>query len=218
MDGDSVRERINAAARWLDASPAEVAGLAIMLAGAVAVAGMLWWTARPAPHPDAGAVPAPHGVGEAHGPVPVGADTVTVHVSGAVAAPGLVVLSHGARVADAVSAAGGPRIDADLDQVNLARPLNDGERLEVPILGAAPAGGGGGAAPAGTGATGDGRLDLNRATAGELETLPGIGPVLAERIVRHREANGPFTDIGQLRDVAGIGEKVFQGLADLVAV
>ena len=73
-------------------------------------------------------------------------------------------------------------------------------------------------AAAASGVRPDGRLDLNTATAVQLQSLPGIGPVLAERIVAHRDASGPFTEVGQLREVTGIGERTFQGLADLVAV
>ncbi len=210
------RDRVRAVGAWLDASPTEVVGLTVMVLGAVAVAAAMWWTARPVelkgPASDPGVVMSSDGVA-----VPVGADEVTVHVAGAVVRPGLVTVPIGGRVADAVAAAGGPAADADLDPLNLARVLVDGERLVVPVIGAVVEG-----APTEVtttpGVRPDGRLDLNSATSVQLQALPGIGPVLAERIVAHRDANGPFTEVGQLREVTGIGERTFQGLADLVAV
>ena len=142
-----------------------------------------------------------------------------VHVAGAVARPGLVELAAGARVADAVAAAGGAAADAALDVVNLARPVVDGEQVVVPTVAevaagvAAPAGAPGGPTP---GVLPDGRLDLNTATAAQLEELPGIGPVLAARIVDHREATGGFDEPVALREVAGIGESTWGSLRDLV--
>lgn len=121
--------------------------------------------------------------------------TITVHVAGAVARPGLVRVAVDARVADAVAAAGGAVGGATLGSLNLAAPLRDGDRLEVPFLGEETS----------PGVTGSG-IDLNRATATELEALPGVGPVLAERIVSHREEHGPFTVVEDLLDVVGIGE------------
>ncbi len=220
MDSDALHDRWHRAARWLDASPAELAGLVVLLGGALAVVGLLWWTGRPVEvgmdRAVGGAVPTSVTTeGEL-----VGADAVTVHVAGAVARPGLVRLAVGARVAEALEGAGGLLLDADPDALNLARPVTDGERLDVPRLGD----GGGGGSGVGEGAdTGsavrpDGTLDLNFATAAELEELPGVGPVTANRILEWREANGPFTEVGQLREVSGIGEKTFQGLADRVAV
>jgi competence protein ComEA len=215
MDDDDLRGRVRALASWLDASPAEVAGLGVLLLGAVAVAVVLWWTSRPAPMIAGG-----DGGGTDPGSVALEGtlDVLTVHVAGAVAVPGLVTVDVGARVADAITAAGGPAVDADLDPLNLARAVSDGERIEVPRLGGSGSAGVRTAGP-GTGARrSDGRLDLNVAAPGDLETLPGVGPVLAERIVSWREDHGPFTEVGQLREVAGIGEKTFQALADLVAV
>lgn len=218
MDADRFRERWRRVAAWLDASPSELAGLAVLTVGALAVVGVLWWGGRPAAPPTArpdthpGTEVATTGAGAL-----VGEDTVTVHVAGAVGRPGLVELPLGARVADAVAAAGGLTLDGDPAGLNLARELVDGERIDVDRHGdpgAAPDPGR--ATPSGV--RGDGTLDLNRATAAELEGLPGVGPVLATRIVDHREAHGPFTEVGQLRDVAGIGEKTFQDLADLVDV
>lgn len=138
--------------------------------------------------------------------------TLLVHVLGAVARPGIVELAPGARVVDAVGAAGGLTADADPGGVNLARALVDGEQLLVPVLGAEPA------AAAGASSAGDGRVSLNQADAAALDTLPRIGPALAQRIIDWREANGPFTDVSQLLDVAGIGDAVYSGLVDLVTL
>jgi len=166
---------------------------------------------------------------------------VHVYVSGAVLRPGLVVLSEEARAADAVGAAGGFQPDADRVAVNLAAPLQDGWQLHVPATtdgggpdqrsppgaGAGPAGsvgpltglgaGGAGADSGGPGA-GAGRVNVNTAGAAELETLPGIGPALAERIVAHRAAQGPFASVDDLLAVSGIGEKTLARLRDLVTV
>lgn len=198
-------DRLRALASQLQASPAELAGLVVLLVGAAGVTLALWWSAPPAG-------PATAGPAELSG-LPTG--EVTVHVSGAVTAAGIVTLPDGARVVDAIAATGGATPDADLDALNLARPLQDGEQVLVPRAGASLDVAG----DAGAGAvTADGRVDLNRATTSELETLPGVGPVLAGRIVAWREEHGPFVEVGQLREVSGIGERSFQTLVDLVIV
>lgn len=135
-----------------------------------------------------------------------------VHVSGAVAAPGLYVVDANARVVDAIAAAGGFAEGADEGAVNLARPLTDGEQVVVPVVGAAPVEAGGPPTP------GDGRVHLNTADADELDTLPRIGPAMAERIIAWREANGGFTSIEDLLAVPGIGDKMLESLRDLVAL
>ncbi|WP_240642289.1 ComEA family DNA-binding protein [Microbacterium sulfonylureivorans] len=134
-----------------------------------------------------------------------------VHVSGAVAAPGLYVLDDGARVVDAVAAAGGFATDADEAAVNLARPLGDGEQLYVAVAGEA------GAATAAAQAT-DGRVDLNTADLAALDTLPRIGPAMAQRIIDWRDENGRFTAVEDLLAVPGIGDKMLDALRDLVKV
>ncbi|WP_022883928.1 helix-hairpin-helix domain-containing protein [Glaciibacter superstes] len=144
---------------------------------------------------------------------------IFVHVLGAVSRPGLFELHEGARVMDAVAAAGGLLDTADPGGVNLARVLSDGEQLTVPAIGeVAPGAAPGGAAP---GAGGDGSatvVNLNTATVGDLETLPRIGPTLAQRIIDYRDANGRFGSIDDLRNVSGIGDKTFDGLKDLITV
>ncbi|GAA1771288.1 hypothetical protein GCM10009747_36040 [Agromyces humatus] len=150
--------------------------------------------------------------------VAVSGAPLLVHVLGAVAQPGLVELEAGARVVDAVAAAGGLTPEADPAGVNLARPVVDGEQLVVPVVGAVPQPGvATGGAPGGGVPAGDGLVHLNTADVAELDTLPRIGPALAQRIIEWRDANGPFTSAEQLLDVAGIGDAVFAGLADKVA-
>jgi len=137
-------------------------------------------------------------------------DHVVVHVVGAVAQPGVVRLGLGARVADALAAVGGGLPEADLAGVNLARLLTDGEQLVVPVLGEPATG-------AAAGVAHDGLVDLNTADAAALEALPGVGPVLAARIVEHR-ADHPFTAVDDLDDVAGIGPALLADLRERVRV
>lgn len=134
---------------------------------------------------------------------------ITVHVSGSVARPGLVSLAADARVADAIRAAGGALPGALLSGLNLAAPLADGQQVVVPsaMQGGAMA----------MGATG-GRVHVNVADVTTLEDLPGVGPVLAGRIVAYREEHGPFTVVEDLLDVPGIGEAKLEALRDSVQV
>ncbi|REJ04498.1 ComEA family DNA-binding protein [Microbacterium bovistercoris] len=134
-----------------------------------------------------------------------------VHVLGEVAKPGLYVLETDARLVDALAAAGGTTDAADLAAVNLARPLSDGEQVIVPPKGT-PAADGAAQQP------GDGLVDLNSADQAALEGLPRIGPALAERIIAWRDDNGRFRSVDDLLAVPGIGEKLLDGLRDLVRV
>jgi len=141
-----------------------------------------------------------------------------VHVSGAVRQPAVYRLSPGSIVQDAVDAAGGPAADADLERINLAVELRDQQQVYVPRKGEAepqpPISGGesGGEEPAGA------LVNVNTATAAELETLPRIGPAMAQRIAEYREANGPFAAIEDIQNVPGIGPATFEGLKDLITV
>jgi len=146
-----------------------------------------------------------------------GAGELFVHVSGAVVSPGLVTLAAGARVVDAIAAAGGLTPDGDPAGVNLARLVSDGEQLVVPREGEVPPAGvvGGGVSAGGAAA---GLVNLNTAGQTELETLPRIGPALAQRILDWRAANGRFSATTDLLKVTGIGDKVFEGLKDRVSV
>lgn len=151
---------------------------------------------------------------------------VIVHVLGSVREPGIVEVRLGDRVVDAIAAAGGAREDADLGGVNLARALVDGEQVYVPAVGEVAAGGdaagpggvGAGAPGAGPAAATGALVNLNAADAVALETLPGVGPALAARIIAWREENGPFRAVDELLAVAGIGEKTLAGFRDQVTV
>jgi len=165
----------------------------------VAVGGGAWWATRPsAPEPTALASHAGESL-EAAAP-----GLVVVDVAGAVGEPGLVELPAGARVAEAIDAAGGALADAKLDQLNLARRVTDGEQIRV--------------ARAGEVAPESALININSATASELDALPGIGPVLADRIVAERETNGPFTSLDDLARVSGVGDAVVGALAGIATV
>ena len=140
------------------------------------------------------------------------ASTVTVHVIGEVRRPGVYELPGGARVRDAVDAAGGLLGAADDAGVNLARVAVDGEQIAVPRKGETAAAAGG---SAGAGAV-PGKVNLNTATAAELDALPGVGPATAAKIVADRTANGPFRSVDDLMRVSGIGPAKFDALKDLV--
>ena len=195
-----------------------VAGLVMVaLLSAVVTAAALWLvrprpsTIEPPPLVDAPAEPP-----TATAPSP-SARSLVVSVVGRVRHPGLVTVPVGARLVDALKAAGGPLPGVDLTPLNLARKVADGEQIVVgaPVAGpgmapSAPAGAPtGGPAPV---------VNLNSATLAELDTLPGVGPVIAQRILDWRSAHGGFTNVDQLRDVSGIGDHIFERLRDLVTV
>jgi competence protein ComEA len=146
-------------------------------------------------------------------------DQVVVHVAGAVVTPGVQRLDAGSRVIDAVGAAGGLVPDADASRLNLAAELVDGQQVYVVRVGeAAPAvAASGGAGPSSAGGP-EPPIDLNTATAADLEELPGIGPATAEAIVEHREQHGPFPSVESLLDVRGIGDAKLAELRDRVVV
>jgi competence protein ComEA len=142
---------------------------------------------------------------------------IFVHILGAVAAPGLYELREGDRAVDAVAAAGGFAEGADQSGLNLARFVTDGEQIVVPLVGEAPVAPPGGAGGAG-GAVVPGKVNINTADAAALETLPRVGPAMAARIIAWRDENGRFTAVEDLMSVAGIGEKTFDAMKDLVTV
>jgi competence protein ComEA len=142
------------------------------------------------------------------------AGTLVVSVVGQVVRPGLVTLPTGARVADAIAAAGGLLPGADATSVNLAAVVADGQQVAVGVPAAGGSGAGTGAGSAGTA----GPVNLNTATAADLDALPGIGPVLAQRIVDYRDQQGRFAAVEQLDDVPGIGPAIYDRLAGLVTV
>jgi competence protein ComEA len=136
---------------------------------------------------------------------------LTVYVAGAVRHPGVVRLEEGNRVVDAIEEAGGPLPDADLESLNLAQPVQDGQKILLPKQGESGAEGVGSG-----GKTEGGKVSINQASAKELEELPGIGPTLAERIIAFREKTGGFRSVEELKQVSGIGEKKFAELKELV--
>lgn len=190
-----------AAGVWLDRPQAEPVGSVHPLPAVVVT------SAPDPPQPDRAPVPA--------GPL-------VLSVSGKVERPGLVELPEGARVADALEAAGGALPGTDVSSLNLARRVVDGEQIAVgvpPAADAATAPAPGAAAAAGSGApSSSGPVDLNTATEGQLDALPGVGPVTAQRILEWRRHNGRFSRVEQLREIEGIGERRFAQLRELVVV
>jgi competence protein ComEA len=142
---------------------------------------------------------------------------VVVHVVGAVRRPGLYRLAHGARIADAVRRAGGATRRADLSLVNLAAQVSDGTQVVVPVrVAVARAGGAAGDGAAGAAASG-GPVHLNSASVDDLDALPGIGPVTAQKIIDYREEHGAFSSVDDLDAVPGIGPARLEQLRELVA-
>ena len=141
---------------------------------------------------------------------------VIIHISGAVPRPGVYALPQGARVQDAISAAGGFLAEAEKSQINLAALLEDGEKLEIPFIeGALPIV----ATPGPTVvAVTTELININTASAAELDTLPSIGPSLAQRIIEYRDANGPFVSIEDIINVPGIGSGNYERFKDMITV
>jgi competence protein ComEA len=235
------RERLAGLAESFDVSPRRLVFGAVALA-CIGVVG--WRLLAPPPTPAEMRLPfaLPSAAGDGGGTDPssdaggeagstatdttaVAAEVVVVHVAGAVVSPGVRRLPPGSRVIDAIDAAGGALPDAELPRINLAAPLVDGQQVYVPkpgeqppVVGLGVAGGPGGGA-AGPGSSVPGALvDLNTATAEQLDTLPGVGPSTAAAIIAHRDENGPFTSVDQLLDVRGIGEAKLEQLRGLVSV
>jgi competence protein ComEA len=153
--------------------------------------------------------------------LPSAAGVLLVHVVGQVSRPGVVRLRPGARVQDAVKAAGGAKSSADLAHLNLARPVADGEQIVVPKPGEPNplAGASGSAGKGSTGAgSGDGLVDLNTADASALDSLPGVGPVLSQRILDWRTEHGRFSSVDELGEVSGIGDKLMAQIGPKVRV
>ncbi len=144
---------------------------------------------------------------------PAAAKLLVVDVAGAVRRPGLYRLRSGSRIDDAIASAGGPTAKAQLDAVNLAAPVADGEQIVVPGRGA---GGVAAASPPAAGSSPSAPLDLNTATADQLDSLPGIGPVTAQKILDYRQAHGPFRSVPELEGVPGIGAGRLAQLKGLV--
>lgn len=211
----TVREQVQGWLAWV--------GYGRVIGGAVVVLAVLaggYWLVRPpaattestlpyaAPHssttlaPGGAAVTQP---GAAH----TGAQVV-VHVAGAVASPGVYSVADGARVIDAVQAAGGFAADANADAINLAAKVSDGQRIYVPRMGESVV--------AADGAIESGPVNLNQATAEQLDTLPGVGPATAAAIIAYRDQHGPFASVDDVADVRGIGPAKLDALRGLVTV
>lgn len=194
-------------------SPRALRALAVLLGALLLVVAYWWWQGRTRPIvtlPDPSITPSASASPKAMG-------EVTVHVRGRVMRPGVITLPAGSRVVDAIEAVGGVRAGSSTGDLNLARVLVDGEQVAVGVRRAADGASTSTAQPgADTGAPG--LVDINVATATELESLPGIGPVLAGRIVQWRVDNGPFTDVEILGEVSGIGDALMAQLRPLVRV
>lgn len=198
--------------RWrgrFEVGPWHVVAVVVSVCAALAVA--TWLTIRHQPHvvPPTGADPSARPAAVASVPT-----KVTVDVEGAVHRPGIVVLPQGARVIDAVKAAGGPVRRDQLNGLNLATLLTDGAQVLV----GAPAVSAGGGTGAGVPAAARGLVNLNTATADDLDAIPGIGPVTAESIVAWRQRNGAFHTVDELREVDGIGPGKFAKIKPHVTV
>jgi len=161
--------------------------------------------------PDSTGAPGVDDDGRASAPV------IFVHVLGQVAKPGLYELREGARVVDAIAAAGGYTAEADQAQLNLARVVVDGEQLYAPAVGELVPQPAQGQAAASSGSA-PAAVNLNTADAAALETLPRIGPETAKKIIDYRDDHGPFTSVDQLLEVPGIGQKTLDGLRDAAVV
>ncbi|WP_368073110.1 helix-hairpin-helix domain-containing protein [Streptomyces sp. WMMB 322] len=218
--------------------PRTLFALAVVLSVAIGFAVHHFWTGRPeavrapaaerAPAgtaPDGQAGPAGDAGGTAGVRGRLTGGRLVVDVAGKVRRPGIYKLQNGARVADALKAAGGVRPGTDVSGLNRARRVVDGEQ----IVAGRPSAGGGGPGPggdvsggpaAGAGAGGappGGLVSLSSATAEQLETLPGVGPVLAQHIVEYREQHGGFTSVDQLKEVNGIGDRRFADIRPKVS-
>ncbi|SDZ26387.1 competence protein ComEA [Micromonospora pattaloongensis] len=203
-----------------------VKALAVVAAVVVVGAGVFAWRSRPRVEPVADARPDVTTAASAAPSAPAAATegaVVVVAVAGRVRRPGLVRVPAGARVADVLDAAGGALPGTDVALLNLARKVTDGELILVGVTappGAAVpgAGGPGEAVPGAPGGPGGGKVNLNTATVAQLDALPGVGPVLAQRILDHRARHGAFRSVGDLRQVDGIGDARFEQLRELVTV
>jgi competence protein ComEA len=210
MQDSGILERIADSAR---ASRSEL-GLLALLGVAVVGAGLvvvLRTSDPPAPPitkevaaPEASAVPQPK--------------RVLVHVTGEVRHPGVYELPEGSRINDAVSAAGGPLEGADGNLLNLAAPVSDGQKITLTKPGEPPPPDEAGASSLGQ-TPGQGvKVNLNTANQAQLEELPSVGPVLAQRILAYRQTKGKFTSVRQLMEVSGVGPKKFEALKELVTI
>ena len=215
--------------------PVVTAGGAVLALGVLVVVGMAFLRSAPSPprltlpRAEPGSAPPAEAAGSSPGaaqPVagstvpPASPVTVTVHVTGQVVHPGVYAVASGGRVADAIVAAGGPSAEADSQQLNLAARVADGERVYVPKQGEPSPPAVVGAQSGGASAPGSppGPVDLNTATAEQLETLPGVGPSTSKAILTYRAGHGRFRSVTELLEVPGIGPAKLEALRPLVRV
>jgi competence protein ComEA len=207
----SMGERLSSLSR------SELVGLGAIVA--VTLGGIALWYTRSLPKPVAVQASPAAAVGDdasaSSSPSPV---PILVDVAGWVRRPGVYEFTPGQRVIDAVDEAGGARPGADLTSLNLAAPLTDGTQILVPKEGAVTAGGGAATAIPGASSSADALINVNTASATELEELDGVGEVIAAAIVDYRTENGPFTSVDELEDVSGIGPSTMEGIRDSVTV
>jgi len=191
----------------------------LMLVNLALLGGLFFWLRRPVSTPAEIIPPEP-----TPSPAPTSTPTampLRVYITGAVLHPDVYRLAPGCIVKDAIEAAGGVTGDADLVRINLAQELHDQQQVYVPRIGEAdapPAVTGGAPAPSSSEAAPGGKVNINTATLEELDTLPGIGPALAEGIMEFREANGPFKSIEEITLVSGIGQVTFEKMKDRISV
>jgi competence protein ComEA len=182
---------------WELGTPA-VRALAVFALAVAVVAGVLAWRARPQMEP----VEPPSTISASSTP---SSGYVVVAVTGKVRQPGLVRLPAGSRVADAIDAAGGVLPGTDTSQINLAKKVSDGELIAIGV-------------PNASGPSAGGPVNLNTATLEQLQTLPGVGPVLAQRIIDYREQHGGFATVADLQKVTGVGDARYNDLKNRVTV
>jgi competence protein ComEA len=189
----------------------------IVLLNLVVLGGMFFFLRRPEPEPITILPPEPTAT-QLPSPTP---RPLCVYVSGAVAHPDVYELPYDSIVKDAIEAAGGPTDEADLDRINLARRVHDEEQIYVPQRGeesppvSSPSGL---SLPSSSSGQEDGKVNINTATAEELDALPGVGPSIAQRIIDYRTTNGPFQSIEDVKNVRGIGDVTFEKLKDKITV
>jgi competence protein ComEA len=205
MSEGSIRERLAALSRG------EIIGLVALIAVTLGGAGV--WYVRSLPRPvEVATAPSGETASAPASASPSPEVVVLVDVAGWVRRPGVYEFTEGARVIDAIDAAGGARSGALLEALNLAAPLTDGTQILVPREGQE------GAAPVTGGAVAGGLVNVNSAIATELEELPGIGEVIAQRIIDYRTENGPFATVDELLEVSGIGDVILESIRELVTV
>ena len=200
-------------ADWLERYRGYVVTVLLSL---IVLGGMFFFLRRPEPEPISILTPEPTAT-----PLPTPTPRpLYVYVSGAVAHPDVYELSYDSIVKDAIEAAGGPTGEADLNRINLARRVHDEEQIYVPQKGEEsfpvnpPSGP---SAPSSSSQEG-GKVNINTATAEKLDTLPGVGPSIAQRIIDYRTTNGPFQSIEDIKNVKGIGDATFEKLKDKITV